>query len=44
VYLFSREEREKMHKLISEQLRKSYIRPSKLLQISLVFFYKKEEW
>ena len=29
VYPLSREEREEMHKFISEQLRKGYIRPSK---------------
>ena len=31
-----------MHKFISEQLRKRYIRPSKLSQIVLVFFIKKK--
>ena len=30
VYLLSREKREKVHEFISEQLRKGYIRPSKL--------------
>jgi len=37
VYLLSREEREEMYKFISEQLRKEYIRPSKLPQIAPVF-------
>ena len=31
IYLLSREEREEVHKFISEQLRKEYIRLSKLL-------------
>jgi len=31
IYLLSREEREEVHKFISEQLRKVYIRLSKLL-------------
>jgi len=30
VYLLSREKREKVHEFIKEQLRKGYIRPSKL--------------
>jgi len=30
VYPLSREEREEIHKFINEQLRKGYIRPSKL--------------
>jgi len=34
VYLLSREEKEEVHKFISEQLRKGYIRPSKLLQMA----------
>ena len=33
VYPLSREKREKVHEFISEQLRKGYIRPSKLPQI-----------
>jgi len=38
-----REEREEMHEFISEQLRKEYIRSSKLLQIVLVFFVGKKD-
>jgi len=34
VYLLLREEREEVHKFIKEQLRKGYIRPSKLPQIA----------
>jgi len=41
VYLLSREEREEVHKFISEQLRKEYIRLSKLSQIVPVFFVGK---
>jgi len=43
VYLLSREEREEVHKFISEQLRKVYIRPSKLPQMALVFFVGKKD-
>jgi len=43
MYLLSREEREEIHKFISEQLRKRYIRPSKLPQTALVFFIGKED-
>ena len=43
VYLLSREEREEMHKFISEQLRKGYIRPSKSFQIAPVFFVGKKD-
>ena len=32
-----------MHKFIQEQLRKGYIRPSKLPQIALVFFVGKKD-
>ena len=32
-----------MYKFISEQLRKEYIRPSKLPQIVLVFFVRKKD-
>ena len=32
-----------MYKFIAEQLRKGYIRPSKLLQIALVFFVGKKD-
>ena len=42
VYLLSREKREEVCKFISEQLRKGYIRPSKLPQIALVFFVGKK--
>jgi len=35
LYLFSRE---KVHKFIKKQLRKGYIRPSKLSQMAPVFF------
>jgi len=38
VYLLLREEREEVHKFILEQLRKGYIRLSKLPQMALVFF------
>ena len=43
VYLLSREEREEVHKFISEQLRKGYIRSSKLPQTALVFFVGKKD-
>ena len=43
VYLFSREERGKVHKFIEEQLRKEYIRPLKLSQTVLVFFVGKKD-
>ena len=39
----SREEREEMCEFISEQLRKRYIRLSKLPQIALVFFVGKKD-
>ena len=42
MYLLSREEREKVFKFISEQLRKGYIGPSKSPQIAPVFFIKKK--
>ena len=38
IYLLSREEREEVCKFIKKQLRKEYIRPSKLPQIAPVFF------
>jgi len=38
----SREEREEVWEFIEEQLRKGYIRPSKLPQTALVFFVKKK--
>jgi len=43
VYLLSREEREEVCKFILEQLRKWYIRPSKLPQMALVFFVGKKD-
>ena len=43
VYLLLREEREEVHKFISEQLRKEYIRLSKLPQMALVFFVGKKD-
>jgi len=39
----SREDREKMHKFVSEQLRKEYIRLSKLPQMASVFFVGKKD-
>ena len=42
VYPLSREEREKVHEFIQEQLRKGYIRPSKLPQMVSVFFVGKK--
>jgi len=42
VYPLSREKREEVHKFIEEQLRKRYIRPSKLPQIAPVFFVEKK--
>jgi len=43
MYLLSREKREEMHEFISEQLRKEYIRPSKLSQMIFVFFVGKKD-
>ena len=43
VYSLSREEREKVREFVREQLRKRYIRPSKLLQIAPVFFVGKKD-
>ena len=43
VYLLSREEREEVREFILEQLRKGYIRLSKLPQIVLVFFIGKKD-
>ena len=43
MYPLSREEREEMHEFISEQLKKGYIRPSKLPQMALVFFVGKKD-
>jgi len=42
VYLLSREERKEVYKFISEQLRKGYIKPSKLPQTAPVFFVGKK--
>ena len=35
--------REKIYEFINEQLRKEYIKPSKLPQIALVFFIRKKD-
>jgi len=43
VYPLSREEREEMYKFINKQLRKRYIKPSKLPQIAPVFFVGKKD-
>jgi len=43
VYLLLREEREEVHEFIKEQLRKGYIRPSKLPQTAPVFFVGKKD-
>ena len=42
MYLLSRKEREEVCKFILEQLRKGYIRPSKLPQMAPVFFVGKK--
>ena len=42
VYPLSRKEWEEMCEFIMEQLRKGYIRPSKLSQMALVFFVRKK--
>jgi len=42
-YLLSREEREKVREFVNEQLRKGYIRPSKLPQMAPVFFVGKKD-
>ena len=42
MYLLSREERGEVCEFIQEQLRKGYIRPSKLPQTALVFFIGKK--
>jgi len=39
----SREEKEKVREFIEEQLRKGYIRPSKSLQTSPVFYVGKKD-
>ena len=43
MYLLLREERREVHKFIKEQLRKRYIRLSKLSQTVLVFFIEKKD-
>ena len=43
VYLLLRKEQKVVHKFISEQLRKGYIRLSKLPQTALVFFVGKKD-
>jgi len=43
VYPLSREEREKVHEFIQEQLRKGYIRPSKSSQMAPMFFVGKKD-
>jgi len=43
VYLLSREERGEVCEFIQEQLRKGYIRPSKLPQTAPVFFVGKKD-
>ena len=40
IYLLSRKERGEVHKFMEEQLRKWYIRLSKLPQMALVFFIR----
>jgi len=40
--LILKEEKEEVRKFVEEQLRKEYIRPSKLPQTSLVFFVGKK--
>ena len=43
IYPLSRVEREEVQKFVKNQLRKGYIRPSKSLQMSLVFFVLKKD-
>jgi len=43
IYPLLREEREEVRKFIKEQLRKEYIRPSKSLQMALIFFVGKND-
>ena len=43
MYLLSREERGEVYQFIDEQLRKEYLRLSKLSQTALVFFVKKKD-
>jgi len=42
-YLISRQEKKKVREFVEEQLRKEYIRPSKSLQTSPVFFVGKKD-
>jgi len=42
-YLMSRQEKEEVREFVEEQLRKGYIRPSKLPQTSPVFFVGKKD-
>ena len=42
VYLLSREEKEEVYRFISEQLKKGYIKLSKLPQTTFVFFVGKK--
>jgi len=41
-YLMLREKKKKVREFVEEQLRKGYVRPSKLPQTSLVFFVGKK--
>jgi len=43
IYLLLREERKKVCEFIHKQLRKGYIRPSKLSQTTSVFFVEKKD-
>jgi len=43
VYLLSRNEREEVQKFVDKHLKKGYIRPSKLQQMSPVFFVGKKD-
>ena len=43
IYPLSRVEREEVQEFVKDQLRKGYIRPSKSLQMSLVFFVPKKD-
>jgi len=43
IYLLSRVEREEVQEFVKDQLKKGYIRPSKSLQMSLVFFVLKKD-
>jgi len=43
VYSLSREERKKVQAFVEDQLRKGYIRPSKLPQTSAVYFVAKKD-